>query len=71
MQAAEIRQLNDAELVTKFLELKEELFNLRFQNATGSLEKHNTIPQVKKDIARVQTIMTERALSEDGPKGES
>lgn len=65
MHASEIRQLNDAELVTKFLDLKEELFNLRFQNATGSLEKHNIIPQLKKDIARVQTVLNERELSAD------
>lgn len=63
MYATEIRQLNDAELVTKFLDLKEELFNLRFQNATGSLEKHNLIPSVKKEIARVQTVLTERDLT--------
>lgn len=63
MYATEIRQLNDAELVTKFLDLKEELFNLRFQNATGSLEKHNLIPKLKKEIARVQTILTERDIT--------
>lgn len=63
MYATEIRQLNDAELVTKFLDLKEELFNLRFQNATGSLEKHNLIPRLKKDIARVETVLTERGLT--------
>ncbi len=63
MFATEIRQLNDAELVTKFLDLKEELFNLRFQNATGSLEKHNLIPQLKKDIARVETVLTERNIT--------
>lgn len=64
MQATEIRQLNDAELLTKFLDLKEELFNLRFQNATGSLEKHNLIPAVKKNIARVETILRERELEQ-------
>lgn len=63
MYGTEIRQLNDAELVTKFLDLKEELFNLRFQNATGSLEKHNLIPQMKKEIARVQTVLTERDIT--------
>lgn len=65
MQASDIRQLNDAELVTKFLDLKEELFNLRFQNATGSLEKHNLIPNVKKQIARVETVIREREISTD------
>ncbi|MFN8016127.1 MAG: 50S ribosomal protein L29 [Acidimicrobiia bacterium] len=62
MYASELRQLNDSELLTKFLDLREELFNLRFQNATGSLEKHNLIPQLKKDIARVETILTERKI---------
>lgn len=63
MFATELRQLNDAELLTKFLDLKEELFNLRFQNATSSLEKHNLIPALKKDIARVETVLTERNLT--------
>ncbi|HMS24088.1 MAG TPA: 50S ribosomal protein L29 [Acidimicrobiia bacterium] len=63
MYATEIRQLNDAELVTKFLDLKEELFTMRFQLATGSLEKHNLIPRLKKDIARVQTVLNERDIT--------
>ena len=63
MFATQYRQLNDAELVTKFLDLKEELFNLRFQNATSSLEKHNLIPALKKDIARAETVLTERGLN--------
>ena len=62
MFSSELRELNDAELLTKFLDVKEELFNLRFQNATGSLEKHNLIPQLKKTIARVETVMREREL---------
>lgn len=62
MYASDLRQLNDAELITKFLDLREELFNLRFQNATGSLEKHNLIPGIKKDIARVETILSERNI---------
>ena len=66
MFATQYRQLNDAELVTKFLDLKEELFNLRFQNATSSLEKHNLIPALKKDIARVETVLTERGLNVSG-----
>lgn len=63
MRSSELRELSDAELLTKLLDLKEELFNLRFQNATGSLEKHNMIPQLKKDIARVETLMRERQLA--------
>ena len=63
MFSSELRELNDAELLTKFLDLKEELFNLRFQNATGSLEKHNMIPHLKKDIARVETEMRTRNIA--------
>lgn len=63
MRSSELRELNDAELLTKFLDVKEELFNLRFQNATGSLEKHNLIPHLKKDIARIETEMRVRNIS--------
>ncbi|HQZ14336.1 MAG TPA: 50S ribosomal protein L29 [Acidimicrobiia bacterium] len=63
MFSNEIKQLNDAELVTKFLDFKEELFNLRFQNATSSLEKHHLIPALKKTIARVETELTDRGLN--------
>lgn len=70
MHASEIRQLNDAETVTKLLDLKEELFNLRFQNASGSLEKSNLIGQVKKDIARVETVLAERQLEQDESRTE-
>ncbi len=71
MYATEIRELSDAELVTKLLDLKEELFNLRFQNATGSLEKHNLISKVKKEIARVETVISEREIaSTDSDQGD-
>jgi len=71
MRVAEFRNLNDSELLTKFLDLKEELFNLRFQNATGSLEKSHLIKSVKKDIARVETIINERNIdAEDSAQAE-
>lgn len=70
MYASELRELSDSELITKLLDLKEELFNLRFQNATGSLEKHNTIPNVKKQIARVETVLSERELAVDNSSGQ-
>jgi large subunit ribosomal protein L29 len=70
MYASDIRQLNDSELLTKFLELREEIFTLRFQLATGSLEKHNIIPQLKKDIARVETVMRERELESHPERSE-
>ena len=59
---AEFRVLEDEELVTKLREAKEELFNLRFQAATGQLESHGRLRAVRKDIARIYTIMREREL---------
>jgi large subunit ribosomal protein L29 len=63
--ARELRELNDAELLEKLREGKEELFNLRFQQATGQLENHGRMRAVKKDIARIYTLMTERELGID------
>ena len=60
--AAPMRTLEDDELVTKLWEAKEELFNLRFQAATGQLESHGRLNAVRKDIARIYTIMREREL---------
>lgn len=62
MKAKEIRQLSVEDLNKKLIELKEELFNLRFQSATGQLENANSIGNVKKDIARVKTVLREREL---------
>lgn len=61
-QSGELRNLDDAELVTKLREAKEELFNLRFQGATGQLENHGRLRAVRKDIARIYTILREREL---------
>ena len=60
--ARELRELGSAELLEKLRESKEELFNLRFQQATGQLENHGRMRAVKKDIARIYTLMTEREL---------
>jgi large subunit ribosomal protein L29 len=57
-----MRELEDDELETKLREAKEELFNLRFQAATGQLESHGRLNAVRKDIARIYTIMREREL---------
>ncbi|NLY78313.1 MAG: 50S ribosomal protein L29 [Tissierellia bacterium] len=62
MKAKEIRQMSDKELNEKLLDLKSELFNLRFQLATGQLDNPMRIKAVRKDIARVKTIMREREL---------
>jgi large subunit ribosomal protein L29 len=60
--ARDLRELGDTELLEKLREGKEELFNLRFQQATGQLENHGRMRAVKKDIARIYTLMTEREL---------
>jgi len=57
-----MRSLEDDELATKLREAKEELFNLRFQAATGQLESHGRLNAVRKEIARIYTIMREREL---------
>jgi large subunit ribosomal protein L29 len=58
--AAELRGLSRSELDTKVTELKEELFTLRFQAATGQLESHGRLRAVRKDIARIYTVLQER-----------
>ena len=60
MNAKEIRQMTVAELNAKLKELKSELFNLRFQHAVNQLENPHRIADVKKDIARVMTILHEK-----------
>ena len=60
--AGELRELTDHELTDKLRESKEELFNLRFQSATGQLENTARLKAVKHDIARMYTILREREL---------
>lgn len=62
MKTKEIRQMSSEELNKKVNELKNELFNLRFRLATGQLDNPSSIKVVKKDIARVKTIIKEREL---------
>ena len=62
VKAADLRGLSRTELNNKVLELKEELFSLRFQAATGQLESHGRLREVRKDIARVYTVIQERNL---------
>ena len=62
MKTTEIRELSAAELDTKLADLKEQLFNLRFQMATGQCENPMKIRDVKKSIARIKTIQREREL---------
>ena len=59
---AELRELTDDRLVDELRKAKEELFNLRFQSATGQLDNHGRLRAVRKDIARIYTEMREREL---------
>ncbi|GAA4674307.1 50S ribosomal protein L29 [Nocardioides nanhaiensis] len=62
VKAHELDELNDIDLEARLREAKEELFNLRFQAATGQLESHGRLRTVKKDIARIYTVVREREL---------
>jgi large subunit ribosomal protein L29 len=62
-RARELRELNEVELEHRLSEAKEELFNLRFQNATGQLDNTARLGQVRKDIARVETLLREREIT--------
>ena len=64
MKAKELRDLKSEELIVKLNDFKSELFSLRFQLATDQLENTARIKMVKKDIARVKTILAERKLNE-------
>jgi large subunit ribosomal protein L29 len=64
MKINEIRKLTTEELMTKIEEYKKELFNLRFEQAAGNLEKPSRIKDLRKTIARMKTILRERELNE-------
>ncbi len=65
MKATELRDLSVKELNEKLLDSKKELFNLRFQHAVNQLENPMRIKAVKKDIARINTILTEKSLEDN------
>ena len=60
--AHDLDEMTNTDLETKLREAKEELFNLRFQSATGQLESHGRLRTVKRDIARIYTVVREREL---------
>ena len=64
MKAAELREMSNAELTKKLAELKEELFNLRFQHAIHQLDNPGRIETVKRDIARVNTVLRANELKD-------
>ena len=63
MKAKEVRELSTEEINKRLVEAKEELFNLRFKQATGSLEKPSRITELRKLVARMKTILRERELT--------
>lgn len=65
MKNSEIRELTNEEILKKIEEAKEELFNLRFSQATGNLEKPSRINDLRKLVARMKTILRERELKEE------
>ncbi len=66
MNAKELRALDQEELNKKLAQAKEELFNLRFQMSTAQLDNPKRVRQVRRDIARIETIRTERELQNAG-----
>ena len=68
MKVKEIRDLTTEQIVAKIKEDKEELFNLRFQQATGNLEKPSRIRDLRHDVARLNTVLRERELKEEVAK---
>ena len=70
MKISELRKLSDKELQNKIIESKRELFDLRLKQSTGSLEKPSKIKELRKDVARMKTILKERILSGGNSDGE-
>jgi large subunit ribosomal protein L29 len=64
--ASELRELSTEEVEQALEETKEELFNLRFQHATGQLENYRRLHQLRRDVARIMTVLRERELEEAG-----
>lgn len=64
MKVSEIRKLKDEEIIEKVKESKSELLNLRIKNATGSLDKPSKLKEMKKDVARMLTVLKEREIEQ-------
>lgn len=70
MRADEIRELDDSQIERRIGELKEEIFRLRFRSATMAMENPNLPSRIRKDIARMKTILRERELTREGTETE-
>jgi large subunit ribosomal protein L29 len=66
IKASEFRELSDQELTVKERELREELFNLKFQRSTGQVENPTRVNLLRRDVARAQTVARERARAAEG-----
>ena len=62
-KATELRELNDVELIQKLAEAREEHFNLRFQSATGQLDNSARIGDIRREVARINTLLREREIA--------
>jgi len=69
MNIEKIREFTDAEIQVELKKMKNELFNLRFQHVTGQLENPNRMKDVKRDIARIKTVIRENELARDEATG--
>jgi large subunit ribosomal protein L29 len=63
MKAKELRQMSDTELLEELVRLQEEIFRLRFRKASQELENPNEVPRIKRDIARIKTIIREKQIA--------
>ena len=70
MKIKDLRELSDKELESKIIETNKELFNLRMKQSTGTLEKPSKIRELRKDVARMKTILKERELAGGNTDGE-
>jgi len=66
MKAADVKQKSNDELAEQLIDLRKESFNLRFQRASGQLENTGRVRQVRRDIARIKTVIKERSISGKG-----
>lgn len=64
LKVSELRELGKEEVERRLEETKEELFNLRFQNATGQLDNYKRISDLKRDVARIKTLLREQEIAE-------
>ena len=65
LKVAEIKELGHEEILRKLDETKEELFNLRFQNATGQLDNYKRLRELKRDVARIKTVLRQQEIANE------